>query len=272
MERDYLLGNFERCLTSMKRLLSSNERNLSLLHNISLVEWYVNHEIDITFISFIGLLARKERDKVDHQHLIFSFNVCVLYYLSGQCNQALEIVASLMDNWSDSSLVLKFAVLLSEVLFSMIRSGNSKVIPIDWNTVTKCLANYIKVTQTNSPEIRNYLTFRLHLLNCRFCIMMNQLKAAKKEIKMAMEMYHHQMKNFDLPTFAELLNQFHYDLPSNSLTGLESAININREMDKEGCLVHFLKVIPLPLSLCLALLIKVTYIFRHILSFEKITL
>jgi hypothetical protein len=240
MEPPCNLGEFERCLNSMKRLLPSNQNNLSLLHNIALSEWYINHDVDSFLFLLSDLLSRKDSCNIDRQYLVFSFNVCAIHYLSGECNKAKDILVSLLNTSSKCALVLKFTLLLSEIFFATMRSDTSAMISIEWNSLIECLSSYLKGTETNSPEIRNYLTFRLHLLNCKFFIMTNQLKSAKKEIKMAMEMYYHQIKKFELSTFAELLSLFHYTLPNTR--AIESAIDVNRELIKEGCIVHLHKV------------------------------
>lgn len=227
----------------MRRLLPPHESNLSILHNIALSEWYLNQNMDRLLISLKDLLSLKESHPADHQHLIFSFNLCVVYYLCGETNTAKDILTSLMSSSSKCALVFKFTLLLSEVFFSIMKSSISAMISIEWSSFVEYLSSYIKGMETHSPEIRNYLTFRLHLLNCRYFIMTNQLKSAKKEIKMAMEMYSHQIKKLELSTFAELLAQFHYGLPNAQ--AIDYAIDVNHELIKEGCIVHLHKVIPL---------------------------
>jgi hypothetical protein len=251
-QQNYLLGNFELCLSSMKRLLGSNPTNRSIVNNIALSEWVLSQNIDKLRTSLQDLMVQKDFHNIDQESLIISFNLAVTYFIAGESEKARDHLFPLLNTLTietNTPLLFRFADLLSDILFSMLTSFDSSVAPFpsEWNSVMSSLASSIKEFDATPSAVaaRNYLTFRVHLLNCRYYIRSNQFKAAKKESKLAMELYNHQIKTISHPMFAQVLAQFHGNLPGIA-NELSSNIDINREIMKEGCLVHSLKVIKSP--------------------------
>jgi hypothetical protein len=251
-QQDYLLGNFERCVTSMKQRGAADKR-WSIANNIAISEWQIDPNLDILRTTLESLVAQKGSLHSPHNHeqesLIISFNLAVSYFLAGESEKAKNLLFPLPHT---NTMVLRFADLLSDILFSLSTHLYSPLLPFpfEWSAVVNSLTSHLKESEATPPTLagRNYLTFRLHLLNCRYYIRNNQLKAAKKESKLAMELYNHHIKTMSHPMFAQLLAQFHKNLPEIA-NQLSSVIDINREIAKEGCSVHSLKVVsPSPLQ------------------------
>jgi len=156
------------------------------------------------------------------------FNLASLYFHKNRYFYAKQILETLFVNFDNviDSLSVKICFLLLEVLLRIwtgLNTTHSETEKSIFETQTSTILNYLTKYSTNyeenpSPQhqsssnsqnpstssikenksksiiVKHLITFRVHLYRCRILVILNSLKSAKKEIKIALELFQKELR------------------------------------------------------------------------------
>lgn len=237
----FLTGKLEECFTFLNELLITNQTNSSVVHNVIITEWYRDHNL-VEAKRKLQKLTSTELTNTNDHNLLYVLNLCAIYFFNGELEEAKDILLSHLNSFRKSfeRLKLRYIFLLAEIIFTLVENNYASLLSshVQWNVLLDLLTDF-------NMSLPNHVTFRLHLLQYRYHIATSQYKSAKKELKMAMELYNHQLKNMNPGDFAKSLCLYHFNLPLEMMTLVVESINLTHELLKEGCIVYFLKVFQL---------------------------